>query len=439
MPTHNLSSPLTTNPDSFPSSSSTSLSSRSSSLYLIPSNSLSLLNSHTNMLTDSDNESSSSSSSSSPVVPFSSDVSYSDYSSSFSSDPQLTDSHRMLAALLGSLLTSLIVTPFDVVKTRLQSQIRSSTSSLLDSCSHYRLHTGLIDVWCHKCAPAAAAPDKLIKAQSTASSVHFTSSFDAFIKLVRNEGFPALWRGLGPTLVHSLPSTVLYFWGYDHLKFFINHSSKQNQTIHKVLLDYSPILAGTSARALSTIIVSPIELIKTKSQSFTRSVPALTIARQEFSKGGPLSLWRGVSATLWRDVPFSAIYWYSYEYFKRKFIKSNAIKQLNNPDGALLWTSFVSGASGGMIAAFLTHPFDIVKTRRQIEMFNFHQPSSPSAARPSAPSTVAVFSQIFRDEGWRGFTSGLAPRVTKIAPACAIMISTYEIAKAKFGKLRNSK
>src|SRR5687767_413790 len=85
---------------------------------------------------------------------------------------ELTGAERMLSASVGALLTSLSVTPFDVVKVcewnsafqtfvpqvRMQSQRKTGPmqpvcagGTPLQNCSHFQLHTGLIDVWCRKC------------------------------------------------------------------------------------------------------------------------------------------------------------------------------------------------------------------------------------------------------------------------------------------------
>jgi len=81
-----------------------------------------------------------------------------------------------------------------------------------------------------------------------------------------------------------------------------------------------------------------------------------------------------------------------------------------------------------MIAATLTHPFDLVKTRKQIELYQADGSRKGSTPR----NTLSILKTIIKEEGYRGLLTGLTPRVAEIAPACAIMISSYEIAKSYF-------
>ncbi len=67
-----------------------------------------------------------------------------------------------------------------------------------------------------------------------------------------------------------------------------------------------------------------------------------------------------------------------------------------------------------MFAAFLTTPFDVLKTRRQIELYSVG--GQAAAERPM----LQVLGTIFREEGIPGLTAGIVPRVAKVAPACAI-------------------
>ena len=50
----------------------------------------------------------------------------------------------------------------------------------------------------------------------------------------------------------------------------------------------------------------------------------------------------------------------------------------------------------------------------------------------SSRSTFGMLQYIYRQQGVRGLFSGLVPRLAKVMPACAIMISTYEYTKKFF-------
>ena len=117
---------------------------------------------------------------------------------------------------------------------RLQGQRKNGAPVpvCVQNCSHFQLHTGLMDVWCRKC-DHAPRPRPTLK--PAAAPTHYTGPIDTAVKMVRNEGAFSLWRGLGPTLVCgtvaclrselqcpkqvlSVPSTVVYFNFYDVLK-----------------------------------------------------------------------------------------------------------------------------------------------------------------------------------------------------------------------------
>lgn len=139
---------------------------------------------------------------------------------------------------------------------------------------------------------------------------------------------------------------------------------------------------------------------------------------------GVASLWRGLGLTLWRDVPFSGIYWLGYEAIKERLHKQrernwHRTAPLNSraPPKDLhaestFADSFIGGATSGAVAALITTPFDVGKTRRQI--------AHGDAARESVPRMLMA---IWNAEGWPGLMRGCVPRMLKVAPACAIMVS----------------
>ena len=92
----------------------------------------------------------------------------------------------------------------------------------------------------------------------------FTSTFDGLRKIARNEGITTLWRGLSPTLVMTVPANIIYFTGYDWLRY------NKTSPVNKIVSDgYAPLVAGSIARIVAAMVVSPIEMFRTRMQAST--------------------------------------------------------------------------------------------------------------------------------------------------------------------------
>uniref|UniRef100_A0A8C5X5P0 Mitochondrial glutathione transporter SLC25A39 n=1 Tax=Malurus cyaneus samueli TaxID=2593467 RepID=A0A8C5X5P0_9PASS len=359
----------------------------------------------------------------------------------------ITPLQQMLASGTGAILTSLFVTPLDVVKIRLQAQ---RTPFSKGKCFLYC--NGLMDhlyvcqngngctAW-YK-APThftgtlvgVSPPQKGVRVFSGGLFVllppltpvpgALLSPQDAFVKITRYEGIRSLWSGLPPTLVMAVPATVIYFTTYDQLRDYLH--ARTGSRGH-----YIPLLAGALARLGAVTVISPLELIRTKMQSRQLSYRELRVCIQSaVAQDGWLSLWRGWGPTVLRDVPFSALYWFNYELVRTWLCRQAWL------DEATFMVSFVSGAISGTVAAVLTLPFDVVKTQRQIELGD-SEVHPVTASKPS--STWLLMQRIRAESGTRGLFAGFLPRVIKVAPACAIMISTYEFGKTFFQKLNQER
>lgn len=176
-----------------------------------------------------------------------------------------------------------------------------------------------------------------------------------------------------------------------------------------------PLTAGILARTFITTLASPLELVRTNLQSTPPSPDNPHTLRSVLSSIRALTqtqglpyLWRGVIPSLWRDVPFSGIYWAGYETCKRQF-------EREGHSGAPV--AFVSGAISGTTAALLTSPFDVLKTRRQAIVMS----------QPTGTATLPLALDILRTEGPSALYAGILPRIVKIAPACGIMIACFEV------------
>ncbi|XP_068998920.1 mitochondrial glutathione transporter SLC25A40 [Embiotoca jacksoni] len=323
----------------------------------------------------------------------------------------ITPVQQMVASCSGAILTSLLVTPLDVVKIRLQAQKNPFPKG---KCFVYC--NGLMD---HLCVCDNGTSKAWYKAPG-----HFSGTLDAFMTIARREGVKALWSGLPPTLVMAVPATVIYFTCYDQLCAALRVRMGERA-------QEAPLFAGAIARVGSATVISPLELIRTKLQSQKQSYRELThCISSAVETEGWLSLWRGLGPTLLRDVPFSAMYWYNYE-----LGKSWLCERYNTREPTLTIT-FISGAVSGSIASIITLPFDVVKTRRQVEVGELQ---AKNLSCQVSSSTFSVMSRIVAQDGFVGLFAGFLPRLIKVAPACAIMISTYEFGKAFFRKHNQEK
>jgi solute carrier family 25 protein 39/40 len=173
-------------------------------------------------------------------------------------------------------------------------------------------------------------------------------------KIFKYEGVTALWKGLSPALLMSVPANVIYFVGYDYLR----------EMIQPYTNDYSPLIAGAFARTVAVTMISPIELFRTRLQAATGvhdfkrklylmisidklvelidMIDVMEGVKKMVLQDGSMALWRGLPPTLWRDVPFSAIYWMGYEETKRAIITNGQLSELQ--------TSFLAGALSGMVS-----------------------------------------------------------------------------------------
>ncbi|KAF7531754.1 hypothetical protein G7Z17_g13705 [Cylindrodendrum hubeiense] len=380
----------------------------------------------------------------------------------------ITAPQKMISAMSGSLLTSLLVTPLDVVRVRLQSQVvprpvdfsklAMTTTSLtpaqtaelgVTSCCREVFFAGGNAEFC-LAAPRiegiSAAPPPAECAVEEVQRRTFSTTIDGLRKIARNEGVTTLWRGLSPTLVMAIPANIIYFTGYDWLRYNANspftHFSDAT----------APLTAGSAARVLAATAVGPIELVRTRMQAASGAGTSNHLAetfkgvKEMVGAQGYTALWRGLTLTLWRDVPFSGLYWLGYESIRSRLTdlrerrqghvlsveddlaEARRRSQSHENHTETFVDSFTAGALSGTFASIVTTPFDVGKTRTQI----VQSEGANGAAVHEERNMVRLLWHIFKTEGVPGLWKGWIPRTLKVAPACAIMISSYEVGKRAF-------
>lgn len=193
----------------------------------------------------------------------------------------------------------------------------------------------------------------------------YKSMFDCFKKTYRAEGYFGMYRGSAVNILLITPEKAIKLAAND---FFRHHLTTKDGR----LPISSQMAAGGLAGLCQIIITTPMELLKIQMQDAGRvaaqaklagkTVPKTTatkIALKLFKEKGIIGLYKGISATMLRDVSFSVVYF-------PLFATLNDLGPRNSDNtGAVFWWSFISGCSAGSLAALAVNPLDVIKTRLQ--------------------------------------------------------------------------
>ncbi|RAK94929.1 putative mitochondrial carrier protein [Aspergillus ibericus CBS 121593] len=201
----------------------------------------------------------------------------------------------------------------------------------------------------------------------------YTSMTSSYATIYRQEGlFRGLYGGVTPALFGSFPGTVIFFGVYEF--------TKRKMLDAGINANVAYLSGGFFADLAASVVYVPSEVLKTRLQlqgrynnphfnsgyNYRSTTDALrTIVRQE----GFRALFYGYRATIYRDLPFSALQFAFYEQEHRL-----AKEWVGSRDIGLGLEILTAVTAGGM-AGVITCPMDVVKTRIQTQQ----NPESPAS------------------------------------------------------------
>ncbi|KAK4112282.1 mitochondrial carrier [Canariomyces notabilis] len=194
----------------------------------------------------------------------------------------------------------------------------------------------------------------------------YTSLGSSYFTIFRQEGIRrGLYGGWIPALCGSFPATMLFFGSYEY--------SKRRLLEYGVQPHLAYLTAGFIGDFAACTVYVPSEVLKTRLQlqgrynnpyfnsgyNYKGTVDAFrTIIRTE----GVSALFYGYGATLWRDLPFSALQFMFYEQ------NQSWARQWKGSRDIGWELELLTGAAAGGLAGTMTCPLDVVKTRLQTQV-----------------------------------------------------------------------
>ncbi|KAL1449018.1 hypothetical protein WDU94_000260 [Cyamophila willieti] len=242
----------------------------------------------------------------------------------------------------------------------------------------------------------------------------YTGTFDCFSKIVRNENIVGLYKGMGAPITGVAPIFALSFLGYGTGKKVLTNSNNDQ------LSPWQYFVAGSFSGVTTAAITAPGERIKCLLQvqhSDANKVYSgpVDVVKKLIKQHGVASVFKGLCATLLRDIPANGAYFVTYEMVK-EFLANRTIASQSGavssesgakPAVSMLSTIFAGGCAGIMYWV-VGMPADVLKSRLQ---------TAPEGTYPNG--VRSVLAATLKKEGPGALYRGAVPVFLRAFPANA--------------------
>ena len=234
-------------------------------------------------------------------------------------------------------------------------------------------------------------------------------------------GFRGIYAGVGSAVIGSAPGAALFFLSYESVKNLFKERRQADARIDGVrggvrLGDWSEpvehMIAASAGEIAACAVRVPTEIVKQRAQALQQasSMAALKAILARRSTVGFTGVWmevyRGWSITIMREVPFTVIQFPLWEGMKEWRRRTKGKEEITAVESGLF------GSVAGAVAAGVTTPLDVLKTRMML-------------AR-ERQAVMPLLASILRQSGPRAFLAGIGPRIFWISAGGAIFLGSYQ-------------
>lgn len=188
------------------------------------------------------------------------------------------------------------------------------------------------------------------------------------------------------------------------------------------------VLTGASAGAVESLVVVPFELLKIRLQDKTSASRynglldcLFKVVRQE----GPLALYNGFEATLWRHIVWNAGYFGCIFQVRAQMPNPGSA---SNPKAQKTVNDLAAGFVGGIAGTTLNTPLDVVKSRIQ----SVAKVPGVRAKYEWAWPSLAI---VAREEGFRALYKGYLAKILRFGPGGGVLLVVYSAVVDMLGKV----
>lgn len=245
------------------------------------------------------------------------------------------------------------------------------------------------------------------------------------------EGVPALFKGLGPTLVGVIPARSINFFTYGNGKQIIankfNHGA-ENSWVHLSAAAFAGIVTGTATNPI-WVVKTRMQLSASQARPYTSSwVCIKDILKTEGVRG----MYKGLSAS-YLGVTEGTIQWTLYERLKR------VTRGAEGQGGFVGWFGMLGSAGmAKCIASLLTYPHEVRSDYAFVILLckclrGFFSKVIRTRLRQPPINGIKKYTGLYQtlqviiaEEGVGRLYGGLSAHLLRVVPNAAVMFSIYE-------------
>lgn len=187
---------------------------------------------------------------------------------------------------------------------------------------------------------------------------------EVLVKILRSEGPAGLYGGVTAMGLVAGPAHAVYFSVYELCKRAITTNSSDPNNNH-----VAHAVSGIVATVASDAVINPMDVVKQRLQ--LKGSPYKGVGdcvRRVAMEEGTWEFYSSYRTTVIMNAPFTAVHFTTYEAAKRALFEISPEK---TDDGKVV-VRVTAGAAAGALAAVVTTPLDVVKTRLQCQVSNLN-------------------------------------------------------------------
>uniref|UniRef100_A0A6P7G0P8 Mitochondrial basic amino acids transporter n=1 Tax=Diabrotica virgifera virgifera TaxID=50390 RepID=A0A6P7G0P8_DIAVI len=208
--------------------------------------------------------------------------------------------------------------------------------------------------------------------------------------LMAKEGIKGIYRGVTSPAMGVATLNAVVFGVYANVqKYSTNPESLSSHAV-----------AGAAAGFFTSVISSPMELVKSRMQvaGAQAGKSPLDCLLRIYKQRKLLGVFQGYGITVIRDVPAFTTYFVSYEYLART-------EEGQVPSSA---TILFAGGMAGVISWIIPYPLDVLKSKIQVD------------TSKQFSGVYDCFKQTVNTEGYRSLFRGMTPTLIRAFPVNAV-------------------